>query len=185
MGEFIFFGIVAAVLIAVGAYYLARFLKGKLSIVLTRNAAATGELISGMVTLQAKKPINGLLKVSLVGREKRRKHSSSGKGNSTEWVEVYRYDQILEETRQFEMGYMQDYAFDLLAPSSTEVRVGGSIMRQIAGAMGEGAMSKAVKFAAEAADFMKGRVYWHVESRLDADGVDLYTKHKCQINLRG
>ena len=180
--------IIAAVILIIGgvaAYYIARFMKGKLELELSRDSASSEELITGRVTLEAKKNIHGLLKVSLVGREKRKKRSSTSDNDSTEWVEVYRYDHVLEETRDFEPGFRQDYSFDLLAPTAAEVRSGGAALKGMAEAAGDGIMGGVLKAAAGAADFMSGRVYWHVESRLDADGVDLYTKEKCHVNLKG
>ena len=179
--------VIAAVVLILGgvaAYYIARFMKGKLELELSRDSASSEELITGRVTLEAKKSIHGLLKVSLVGREKRTKRDRDG-DKSTEWVEVYRYDQVLEETRDFEPGFREDYPFDLLAPTATEVRSGGAALKGMAEAAGDGVMGGVLKAAAGAADFMAGRVYWHVEARLDADGVDLYTKEKCTVNLKG
>lgn len=184
MVVYIFIAVLVLILGGVIAYYVARFMKGKLELTLARNTASSEQLLSGQVTLTAKKPIHGLLKVSLVGREKRRKRRSGSDNDTTEWVEVYRYDHVLEETRDFEAGFMQSYDFDLLAPTAAEARSGGSIMRAVADGMGDGAISTVMKVAAGAADFMQGRIYWHVESRLDADGVDLFDKEKCTVNLR-
>ena len=50
---------------------------------------------------------------------------------------------------------------------------------------GEGMMGSVMKMAAGAADMMQGRIYWHVEARMDVDGVDLYSKEKVDLNLRG
>lgn len=178
-------GIAAIIVACIVAYYLARFMKGSLKLELARNAASSEELISGRVVLEAKKPIQGLLKVSLVGREKRKKRSSSSDNNSTEWVEVYRYDHVLEETRDFEAGFQQDYSFDLLAPTSTEVRSRGSLLKAAAQGAGDGVMGSVLKAAAAGAKFMASRIHWHVEARLDAKGVDLYAKEKCHVNLQG
>jgi hypothetical protein len=181
-------GIAVLVLGCVAAYYLARFMKGKLLLELYRDSASSEELLNGHVALRAKKPIRGTLKVSLVGREKRQKRSSSSSGNSTEWVEVYRYNHILEETRDFEAGFRQDYKFDLLAPTSAEVRSrSGAIAKSMSDAAEaqDGVIGGVLKAAAGAASFMAGQVDWHVEARLDAKGVDLYAKEKCHVNLTG
>lgn len=177
--------VVVLILGGVIAYYVARFMKGKLELELSRDSASSEELISGRMTVEAKKEIHGLLKVSLVGREKRKKRSSTSDSDSTEWVEVYRYDQVLEETRVFEAGFRQEYKFDLLAPTSTEVRSGSAALKGMADAAGDGITGGLLKAAAGAASFMAGRIYWHVEGRLDAKGVDLYDKEKCQVNLKG
>lgn len=183
MVVYIVIAVFVLILGGIAAYYLARFMKGKLALELSRNSASSKELITGRVTLEAKKDIRGLLKVSLVGREKRTRRDHDG-DSETEYVEVYRYDHILEETRSFEAGFRQDYGFDLLAPTSAEVRSGGGAIKAAANTMGDGAMGGVLKAAAGAADFMAGRVDWHVESMLDADGVDLFTKEKCTVNLK-
>lgn len=177
-------GIVAVILIAVTAYYGARFMKGSLKLELSRDAASSGEFLTGKIDLVAKKPIYGLLKVSLVGRDKRTKRRSGSDSNTTEWVEVFREDVILEETRDFEAGFTEQYAFELVAPSASEARTGGAALRAISKAAGDGLLGGALSVAASAADMMQGRIYWHIETRLDADGVDLYDKEKCRVNLR-
>ncbi|MEM6258566.1 MAG: hypothetical protein AAGI37_09670 [Planctomycetota bacterium] len=177
-------GIVLLIGGSIAAYYLARFMKGRLELELSRDTANSEELLSGRVNLIAKKDIRGLLKVSLVAREKRTKRDSDG-DKTTEYVEVYRYDHVLEETRDFQAGFEQGYNFDLLAPTSAEVRSGGAALKQMADGAGDGVMGGVLKAAAGAAGFFAGKLYWHVESRLDADGVDLYAKEKCQVNLKG
>ncbi len=184
MVPYIIGGVVLAVLIAIIAYYVARFMKGSVKLPLARNSAASGEPISGRVDLEAKRSIHGLLKVSLVGREKREKRSSNGDGTTTEWVDVYRADRILEETRDFGGGFTQTYEFETVAPTSAEARRGGAVIREMADKAGDGVMGSVMKMAAGAADMMQGRIYWHMEARLDADGVDLYTKEKVTVNLR-
>lgn len=181
---YVIIGVIVLILLGVGAYYGARFMKGRLVLELSRDAADSGQLLSGKVSLEAKKPIHGLLKVSLVGREKRKKRGIGDDNDSTEWVEVYRQDHILEETRDFPAGFTETYSFEIVAPTSAEARTGGGVLRAAADAAGGGVMGAALQAAAGAADFMSGRVYWHVESRLDADGIDLFTKEKCRVNLR-
>ncbi len=186
--DYILLGVVGLVLLGVGLYYAARFMKGKLKLELSRDSASSEELLRGQVTLETKKPIHGSLKVSLVGREKRIKRSSSKAGNSKQWVEVYRYNHILEETRGFEAGFKQEYSFDLLAPTGAEVRSRSrAIVKGISDAAGDGqgVVGGVLKAAAGAASAMAGRIDWYVEARLDAKGVDLVAKQKCEVNLRG
>ncbi|MDX1566069.1 MAG: hypothetical protein R3236_11715 [Phycisphaeraceae bacterium] len=182
MAGYIVLGIVILIVLGIVAYYVARFMKGRLKLELSSNAADSGEPLSGKVAMEAKRPIRGLLKVSLVGREKQRTRSSSG-NDSTKWVEVYRQDQVLEETREFPAGYTKTYAFEIVAPTSAEARRGGAILNKV-GEKAGGAVEKVLKVAAGAANLIQGRIYWHVESRLDADGVDLYTKRRAHVNLR-
>lgn len=185
MGLYIVIGVVAVIVIAVAAYYIARFMKGRLKLELLSNAADSGQPLRGKIALEAKKPINGLLKVSLIGREKRKKRSlSSSDNDSYEWVEVYRQDKILEETREFPAGFTKNYDFEIIAPTAAEARSGGAMLRQAADQMGDSVMGGIAKIAAAGVDLMQGRIKWHIEARLDADGVDLYDKERCQVNLR-
>lgn len=161
MAIYIVIAVFVLIVGGIGAFYLARFMKGKLTIELTHNSANSEERITGRVTLEAKRPIHGQLNVSLVGHVERTKRDSENM-KTTEWIEVYRDDHTLEETRDFIAGFQQDYDFDLRAPTQTEVRTGTG-----------------------AASVAGGRVHWHVESRLDAEGVDLYDKEKCHVNLQG
>ena len=183
MVPYIVGGVVIAIILAIAGYYIARFMKGSVKLQLARNSAASGEPLTGRVDLEAKRSIRGLLLVSLVGREKRQKRDSDG-DTSTEWVEVYRQDRILDETRDFPSGFTQTYEFELVAPTRDQARVGGAVMRKAAENVGDGVMGSVMKMAAGAADMMQGRIYWHVEVRMDAKGVDLYTKEKVTVNLR-
>lgn len=187
-GAYVILGIVALGLLGYGVYYAARFMKGTLKVELSRDSARSEELFTGRVMLETKKPIHGTLKVSLVGREKRIKRSSTEAGNSKEWVEVYRYNHTLEETRDFEAGFQQVYEFDLLAPTSAEVDARSrAIVKSISDAAAgqEGVVGGVLKAAAGAAGAMSQRIDWFVEARLDAKGVDLYDKENCNVNLRG
>ena len=183
--DYILLGIVALALLGVGLYYGARFMKGKLKLELSRDSASSEELLSGKVSLETKKPIHGSLKVSLIGREKRIKRSSSNSGNSKEWVVVYRYTHVLEQKRDFEAGFQQEYSFDLLAPTATEVSSRTTALKAVAESAGDGVMGGALKAAASVAGAMAQQIDWYVEARLDAKGVDLVSKEKCHVNLRG
>ena len=54
----------------------------------------------------------------------------------------------------------------------------------LAGKTGSDVMDNVLKVAAGFASQTASRIFWRVESRLDAEGVDLYTKEKVQVNLR-
>ncbi|MGB0766617.1 MAG: hypothetical protein ACPGYV_02780 [Phycisphaeraceae bacterium] len=184
MVVYVIIAVVVLVLGGVAAYFIARYMKGNLTLELSRDSASSEQTLSGTLTVEAKKEIHGLLKVSLVGREKRTRRKSNG-DKDTDWVEVYRFDQVIEETRGFEAGFREVYAFELLAPTTAEVRSRGAALKNMAASAGDGAMGSVLKAAAGAASVMGGRIYWHVEARLDAKGVDLYSKQKCHVNLQG
>ncbi|NBC23004.1 MAG: hypothetical protein GVY21_05960 [Gammaproteobacteria bacterium] len=44
--------------------------------------------------------------------------------------------------------------------------------------------SVGLELARSAADVMQGRIHWHVEAVPEADGVDLSTKRRVEINLQ-
>ncbi len=72
METYIIGGTFAVILVAIGGYFLARFMKGSVDLELARSAAESGQPLTGQAKLTAKRPIRGLLRVSLVGRDKRR-----------------------------------------------------------------------------------------------------------------
>ena len=73
----IIIGIAIAIVAAIVGYHVLRYMKGSLKLTIGRSTANSGELLTGTVTLEIKKATSGLLKVSLVGHERRRTRSSS------------------------------------------------------------------------------------------------------------
>ena len=177
-------GIFALIIIGVILYQVARFLKGKLELKLIKDSVSSGDALKGGVTVKAKKPMRGQLKVALVARKKKRKTGASTNDTTQyKWVEVYRRDEVLEGKREFPSGFSQNYTFEILAPTSSEARQGGASIRATAEALDDGMMSSVLNLAASAADMMQSCLYWHIEARLEVEGVDLYTKQKVYINL--
>ena len=185
MVEYIIVGVIVGGVLALGGYFLAQYLKGRLGLTLDQQSVATGGgHLTGTVTIEAKRPIRGLLKVSLVGKERRRSHSTNESGSTYEWVEVYRQDQILENTRDFPVGHKESYDFKLEVPTASGARgQSGAALREIAEQVGDGALGSIMKVAVGAASRQHGRLSWRVESRLDAEGIDLATKRKIVVNL--
>lgn len=175
--------VIGVVILSIVIYYIARHLKGKLILEISRSSANSGESFAGRIDLTTKKATRGFLKVSLVGREKRRTRRAGDDNDRVEWKEIYRQDQIVEETRDFPAGFHQTYQFEITAPTAAEARRGGAAIRQAAEGLGEGTMGSVLKMAANAADMFQGRVYWHLEARLDVPGVDLYAKQNASVNL--
>ncbi|MEC8475374.1 MAG: hypothetical protein VXZ38_12030 [Planctomycetota bacterium] len=177
-------GIFTLIIVGVILYQAARFLKGKLELKLINDSLSSGEAFKGDVAVTAKKPMRGQLKIALVARKKKRKTRANA-NNTTQykWVEVYRRDEVLESRREFPAGFSQNYTFEILAPTSSEARQGGASLRATAEALDDGMMSSVLNLAASAADMLQRPIYWHIEARLEVDGVDLYTKQKVYINL--
>jgi hypothetical protein len=184
--KYFFWGMVAlAVIAVVGWKYVLPFLKGRLKLELPQTSAIPHQPFRGRVTLRAKKPIRGLLKVSLVGRERRsRRDGESG----SYWFEVHRQDQTLEERREFESGFQKTYDFELIPPTNAELHAKARALQNLADLVessGQEAgrmVGRLVRGAMSIAGPESNRIYWHVESRLDAEGVDLYTKKKIRLN---
>jgi hypothetical protein len=174
-------GIVAVVLLGVVLYYVARFLKGRLTLELSSRSVDSQQPLSGSLTLQAKKNINGLLIVALVGRREKRRRTS--KRSSTEWVEVFRQENVLEEQREFPAGFLHQYQFTFVAPTAKEARSGDEAFRRLANKV-SGVLATALNLTADTVGMRQGRISWHVEARLDAAGVDLYTDQGITVNLR-
>jgi len=157
--------------------------KGKISLDLITDTVTTGERLNGRLTIAIRKPVRGLLKVSLVGKESRKRQGSSG---GSRLVEVYRKDHVLEETRDFPAGFTQTYPFEIIAPTASEARPGEAVLRElaeVASSQNSGAMASVLKLAASGSRHFKKRIYWCVEARLDADGLDVFTKWRIKVNL--
>lgn len=173
-------GPLALALVAFLGFRAVRSMKGAIKLDLTGDSASSGEFLSGRVSFATRRPARGQLKVSLLGKVKQ-------DGDSGNMSEVYRQDQVLEETRDFPAGFTRTYDFELAAPTSSEARRGDEIMKQmgeLAGGADAGAMGSVLKLALSAGSMVQRRIYWYVESRLDADGIDLVRKRRVRINLR-
>ena len=97
---------------------------------------------------------------------------------------MYRDDLVLEESREFPAGFSRDYPFELTAPSRSVARSGAGMLNELAGKTGSEVMDNVLKVAAGFAKHTASRIYWRIEARLDAEGVDLYSKQTVQLNLR-
>ena len=174
--------ILVGIILPVILYSVARFMKGKLALELSRSTVSSGEPLSGRVNLTANKSIYGLLQVSLVGRERSRGRRGSRGEIRVRWVEVYRQDHILEETREFTPRVMQSYQFEIIAPTSAEARQCEQHVT-LPAAVDGGVIGLLFKVMQGFERMIRGRIYWHVEARLEADGIDLYTKRKVRVDL--
>jgi len=148
----------------VGAYYLARYLKGSVSITLSRNSFNAGEAVEGSFELQARKEIRAnALTASVAAYETVRERDFKGR-SKTRTREIYRTGQTLEQARVYPAGYRGNYNFRIPLPDG---RFGSG------GVMMGGAL-----------DFLGGasrNVSWKVEVRLDAEGVDLAAGEKIYV----
>ena len=177
--------ITAVIIIVVGsviAYYMARFMKGRLRIDLAgNNRFQSGDKINGKLTLEAKRNIEGALIISLVGYEQVRRRSGSDNQTSKSWEERFRQDQVLEEDRTFASGFTEQYDISLAVPTADQARGGGMLDAVLDSDQIPGAIKSIAKMASAFSG--RGRMKWKVEARLDAKGVDLFTTQTIKIHL--
>ena len=153
--------------------------KGKISLDLSKGTVCSGERLTGRLTIGIKKPVRGLLNVSLVGKENRPRGGGSSGSRS---VEVYRNDQIVEETRDFPSEFSKTYHFEFIPPTATEARRENAVLAELA-KQSEGPMGSIMKLTAASNSVFQRRIHWSIESRLDAEGIDLYQKKKLRVDL--
>jgi len=164
--------VIGSVLIAVVTYHILRFLRGSIKLTLPRTSFNPGEAITGNVELQTKKEIEGnKLLVSLIG-VKEIKSTRNGKSH-TRTEEIYRDSVTLEEARPYPAGYLATYNFTLKTPNWKEPEFLNS-------ALGE-TLTTALNFLGSSSS----RVYWKIEARLDAKGVDLAASKSVFVNTQG
>lgn len=161
----IFGGIVALV----ASYFVARYLKGNLKINLEKNTYSSGEKIVGRVELKAKKEIKAKrFFVSLIAEKK--EYEKSNKNQET-WRKIYEHEELLEGARDYTVGFMQIYKFEISVPNKTEID--GKIQNSELNALIN--LSKIIS---------KGNVLrWRVQVTLDAKGVDLVSEQKIEVKL--
>ena len=189
MQQIILFGI-ALVLVAILLPIIARSLRrvatsfrGRVLLEILSDKASSGERLIGRLTFTSKQEIRGLLKVSLVGQERQLRSVSSSKSDT---VDVYRVNQILEETRDFPAGFTRTYDFELVVPTATEARPENEILDELGGIadrQGSKLMGSFLKLVAAKNKRSLGRIFWSIESRLDTEGIDLFEKKRVQVNL--
>lgn len=154
-----------AAVAGVAAYYLARYLKGSITINLPRTAFNAGEQVEGSFQLLTRKEVNANnLTAALVATEVTKERGYKGR-TTTHTREIYRSGQTLEHARVYPAGYQANYNFKIAAPESAQPfgqgTVLGSTMEMLAG--------------------LGRRVDWRVEVRLDAEGVDLAASKKISV----
>jgi hypothetical protein len=152
------------------AYYVIRGLKGNLTLALNQRGIGSGDKFTGTVKVVCKKPVEGnRLVATLIGTEKIVRRTDDE--TETEICEFYRDDAVLEGARSYEAGFEESYNFELVAPSAANAGTASSSL----GKMMEVGM-----------EMLTGRdrdVYWKIEGRLDAKGLDLVDSEKVTINL--
>ncbi len=168
-------GILALVIAAVAAYYIARMMKGKIEIQMAKTGFNSGETVGGTVTLTTKKSLDvRRVYVALIGYRvtERRDHDGDKR---TDKDEIYRDEFNLETQQLLPAGFNKTYEFALLAPGSqsTGTAPGGALGNTLGAVVGAlGALST-----------NRTRLEWKVEARADLPGVDIAKSKKVRVNV--
>ncbi len=162
------------VVIAIIAYYLARFMRGSIKLTLPRTAFNPGDVITGSFDLHAKKAIEGnKLVVRLIGTEITESRED-GK-TETNSREIYRSEVLIEPARSYPAGHMANYPFEIAAPTTPSMpdlpnNAVGQALKSVVGVI-------------EAISDKSAQLKWKIEVRLDAKGIDLVTTQAVSINI--
>ena len=162
--------VIGGAILAAIAYYIARFLRGSIKLLLPVTAYNPGESIVGSFDLLSKKAIQGnKLIVSLIGM---RVTTTRKDGETdTDSDEIYRDEVLVEGAREYPAGFAATYNFEILIPNSQSPE----FLNSTAGK----ALSTAFSLLSNNSTELK----WSVEARLDAKGVDLAKKQPVTVNI--
>ena len=161
--------VAAIALIATGAFFFARYLRGKIKLQLPVTGFNPGDPIKGSFELHAKKPITGKrLIVRLTGT----KHIRTKRGDKTETHshEIFRKEELIEESRDYPAGFRESYAFEIAAPQSGQSEVPG------------GDLLKTLSSTVDMIGNRRVEIRWKLEARLIAKGLDLVGSRRIYIN---
>lgn len=164
--------VVGTAIAAVAGYYIARFLRGSITMVLPRTAFNPGDALTGSLTLQAKKTIQGnKLTASLVGTQVTRTRQNDGK-TRTQSREIYRDEVLIAESMTYPAGHTGTYDFSIAVPDMG------------APSFMDSTLGQALSTALSLLNHSDSHVTWRVEARLDAKGIDLATSKTVSINMK-
>jgi len=162
-------GAAVAALGGVAAYFIARYLKGSITISLPKTAFNPGEQVDGAFQLLTRKEVRGNnLTAALVATETVRERGYNGKSR-THTHEIYRAGYILEAAKVYPPGFTANYQFKLAVPAEQPRFGGDSVLGQAVGLLTS----------------LGRRVAWKVEVRLDAEGVDLASSQNISVGSGG
>jgi hypothetical protein len=173
MGEnIIFIGIavvIGGVILAIAAYYVARFMRGSIKLSMPLMAFNAGDTITGSFDLHTKKAIEGnRLIVSLIGTEETKTHRDGE--SETHSNEIFRDEVLLEGVKTYTAGSKAKYDFAIATPDAQAPDFLNSKVGQ------------ALSVASQLLGNRSTRLKWQIEARLDAKGVDLAATKKISIN---
>jgi len=157
-------------IIAVIAYYIARFMRGSVKLSLPHTAFNPGDSITGSLDLQTKKAIEAnKLVVGLIGVQVTKAYEDGKTRRRSR--EIYRDETLLEEAKTYPAGYSARYDFELTAPNTNAPEFMSSPLGQT--------LSAALRLLSNRHTYLD----WKVQARLDAKGIDLGASTPVTINM--
>jgi len=163
--------VVGGGILAVIAYYIARFMRGSIKLSMPLTAFSAGDTISGSFDLHTKKAIEGnRLIVSLIGTQETKTHRDGE--SETHSNEIYRDEVLLEGVKTFNTGAKVKYDFTISTPDAQAPDFLNSKVGQ------------ALSVASQLLGNRSTRLKWQIEARLDAKGVDLVATKSISINTK-
>lgn len=163
-------GVIVIVVVLVAGYYILRYMRGSLKMVLPMNGFDPGEKVAGSFELKTRKIIEARrLYAALVGEEVTKERR--GDKTRSRRREIYRDEQTIEETRTFAAGETLEYSFELTAPS-----VDGPDFL-------DSALGQALKTGMSLLSGRRRYLRWKVQVRLDAKGIDLSSSKRITLNM--
>ncbi|MDF1521551.1 MAG: hypothetical protein P1P87_01870 [Trueperaceae bacterium] len=162
--------VVAAVVVAIVGYGMARRARGSIEVSLPKDGFEPGETIHGRVDVHAKQPIEGERLVVTVTATEITETLKEGKTTSTS-KQVFRGESVLEGARAYRAGTREVREFDLTLPEPKPTQVPAS-------AVGHVGFDKLKSMARP-----RVRLQWRLEARLVAKGIDLVTVRPLTVNL--
>jgi len=189
---FIVIAVVAAIVVAVAAYYILRSLKGSMEVQLASESVHAGQTLSGFLVVNARKSIDAdRLYVALIGERQVRSRNSKGQ-STTKWEEFYRDEVDIFMNQRLRAGAAQTHPFSIEAPTADQVEsVSEAGLAQLESVMAETGSNLAVgiakgigKLARVSNSLSRSRRRWKVAGRLETKGVDLATSKKVHVSLK-
>lgn len=169
---FILIGIVLGVVaLAIITYFIIRWMRGSITLMLPNTAFNPGDTIKGSFELLTRKALQGnKLIVTLVGEKVTRYYENDER--KTRRREVHRSEKLIEQAREYPAGYNVKHEFEIQIPA------GGASTPSM-----DPAFAQVLSAASQLLNDRDTWYEWKIEARLDAKGVDLAKNKKISINL--
>jgi len=167
----IIIAVLVIIVLAIAAFYIARMMKGKIEIQMSKTGFNSGEAVTGAFTLTTKKQLDVTrLYVALIGYEVTERRESDG-DKRTERHEIFRDEENFEESQSLPAGFNKTYNFALSAPGKDTVGTSRSGGMEISiGSITLGGNNRR-------------RLEWKIEARADLPGVDIAKSQSIRINV--